>query len=228
LSWEDAAVVPLAFATAVQALFQRLGIPEPGDPAATAFPILINGGTSSVGMYAVQLAKLAGLYVIATGSSRHREYLLSLGADVVVDYHDDAWVDKVRLLSHDRLQHGFDCISKSETIRAIASAMSPISGGHVICIVPRNSDEIPSVISKTKIESTLVYTVFDRPMESNYKAFDYYAEHIPEDRKYWEKYLSLLPDYLESGKIKSNPVKKRRAQGYCFRLRIAERRKSEL
>ncbi|KAH8168238.1 hypothetical protein CIB48_g69 [Xylaria polymorpha] len=73
---KDASTISLAFATAMQAMFQRLGLPEPSEPATSAFPILINGGTSSVGLYAVQLAKLAGLYVIATGSKQNHEGLL--------------------------------------------------------------------------------------------------------------------------------------------------------
>ncbi|KAH8680687.1 zinc-binding dehydrogenase [Xylariales sp. PMI_506] len=203
----DAAAIPLAFATAVQALFQRLSVPEPSEPASSPFPILINGGTSSVGIYAVQLAKLAGLYVIATGSKRHHEYLSSLGADVVVDYQDKDWIEKIKLLSNDGLHHAFDCVAKSETLQAIASAMSSTEGGHVVCIVPRNEDEVPSVIGKVKIESTLVYTVFNRPIESNYRPFDYFSADMIHDRKYWEKYLTLLPDYLKSGQIKPNPVR---------------------
>jgi NADPH:quinone reductase-like Zn-dependent oxidoreductase len=39
-----------------------------------------------VGNYAVQLAHLQGAYVIAVASGQHRETLLSLGADEVIDY----------------------------------------------------------------------------------------------------------------------------------------------
>lgn len=63
--------------TAIQAMFLRLGLPETNKPATSAFPVLINGGTSSVGLYAVQLAKLAGLYVIATGSKQNHDLLYS-------------------------------------------------------------------------------------------------------------------------------------------------------
>lgn len=205
VSWQDAAVVPLAFATAVQALFQRLGLPEPSEPATSAFPILINGGTSSVGKYSVQLAKLAGLYVIATGSKRNHELLKSLGADATVDYNDADWIDQIRKLSQDGLEYAFDCISEVETTKAVAGAISPTKGGHIVCILPRKNKELPAELTKVKIESTIVYTVFERPLK--YGAFDNCGDATPGDRKFWEKYLGLLPEYLESGKIKPNHVK---------------------
>jgi NADPH:quinone reductase-like Zn-dependent oxidoreductase len=67
-SFEEAATVPLAAMTAAIGLFIKLGIPEPdesGDlPKVTdPEPILIWGASSSVGSFAVQLAKKAGLFV---------------------------------------------------------------------------------------------------------------------------------------------------------------------
>ncbi|KAF5324560.1 hypothetical protein D9611_004260 [Ephemerocybe angulata] len=48
--------------------------------------IFINGGSTSVGAWAIQLAKLRGAKVVATCSKRNEEYVRSLGADEVIDY----------------------------------------------------------------------------------------------------------------------------------------------
>jgi NADPH:quinone reductase-like Zn-dependent oxidoreductase len=48
--------------------------------------ILISGAGGAVGGYAVQLAKAAGAYVIATGSPRSSEHLTAAGADEVIDH----------------------------------------------------------------------------------------------------------------------------------------------
>lgn len=206
VSFQDAAVVPLAFATAVQALFQRLQLPEPSKPAKSAFPILINGGTSSVGKYAVQLAKMAGLFVIATASKRNHELLKQLGADATIDYNDADWVDQVKKVSHENLEYAFDCISEKETTPVVAQCMSPTKGGHLMCILPRKTTELPEELqSKVRVESTIAYTVFGRPIK--YGEFDNHGGETPADKAFWEKYLALLPEYLESGRVKPNKVK---------------------
>jgi NADPH:quinone reductase-like Zn-dependent oxidoreductase len=79
LSHEQAAAIPVAGLTAWQALFDRGGL-ERGQAA------LVAGGAGGVGHFAVQFAKHAGARVIATGSSRNRDFVLSLGADEYVDY----------------------------------------------------------------------------------------------------------------------------------------------
>jgi NADPH:quinone reductase-like Zn-dependent oxidoreductase len=79
LSHEQAAAIPVAGLTAWQALFDKAGL-ERGQTA------LIAGAAGGVGHFAVQFAKLAGARVIGTGSTRNRDFVLSLGADEYVDY----------------------------------------------------------------------------------------------------------------------------------------------
>jgi NADPH:quinone reductase-like Zn-dependent oxidoreductase len=81
ISWEEAAAVPLAGLTAYQALFTH-GNLKKGEK------VLIHAGAGGVGIYAIQLAKQAGAYVITTASERNHELLKSLGADEVIDYHN--------------------------------------------------------------------------------------------------------------------------------------------
>lgn len=209
----DAAVVPLATATAVQALFQRLGLPEPSSskPAAAAspIPVLIYGGTSSVGLYAIQLAKLAGLTVIATGSKRNGALLRSLGADFAVDYSDADWPAQVRQLTAggDGLEHALDCIVEKGSSQGIARALSPARGGRVVNLL-RVSDavraEVAALNPKARLEVTLAYTVFGRPLDL---PPPWNLAGAPEDRAFWEKYLVQLHDLLAQGKLVPNKAR---------------------
>lgn len=71
-------------------MYQGFGLPAPwdkgGDTVGNGKAIVIIGGSSSVGQYAIQLARLSGFSRIITNSSpAHVEHLKKLGAHVVLD-----------------------------------------------------------------------------------------------------------------------------------------------
>lgn len=79
MSAEQAAVLPTAFGTAQQALF-NVGQLKRGER------VLIHAAAGGVGSMAVQLAQQAGAYVVATASGKNVDLVKSLGADEVIDY----------------------------------------------------------------------------------------------------------------------------------------------
>jgi NADPH:quinone reductase-like Zn-dependent oxidoreductase len=79
LTFEQAAAVPMAGVTALQALRDK-GQVTPGQR------VLINGGSGGVGSFAVQIAKALGAHVTAVCSTKNVDMVGSLGADEVIDY----------------------------------------------------------------------------------------------------------------------------------------------
>ncbi|MCC8247439.1 NADP-dependent oxidoreductase [Saccharothrix luteola] len=84
----DAAGLPSVGLTASQALFEAGGL-------TAGQRLLINGAGGPVGGYAVQLAKRAGAYVIATASPRSSEIVKAAGADEIIDHTATSVLDAV-------------------------------------------------------------------------------------------------------------------------------------
>jgi NADPH:quinone reductase-like Zn-dependent oxidoreductase len=82
LGFEEAAAVPLAAQTALQAL-RDLGRVMPGAR------VLVNGASGGVGTFAIQLARVMGAHVTTTSSAASRALCRQLGADVTLDYAKD-------------------------------------------------------------------------------------------------------------------------------------------
>lgn len=85
LTAAEAAALPLTALTAWESLFERLGIDPGGKHAGRS--LLIIGGAGGVGSIAIQLAKRAGLRVIATASRpESAHWCREQGADEVADH----------------------------------------------------------------------------------------------------------------------------------------------
>lgn len=75
----DGAALPMAAYTALQGL-RDIGKLQPGER------VLVNGASSGVGTYAVQIAVAMGATVVGVCSGRNAELVRSLGAEDVIDY----------------------------------------------------------------------------------------------------------------------------------------------
>lgn len=87
LSFTDAAVVPVAGLTALQALKTHARLRE-------GQRVLVNGASGGVGAFGVLLAKLFGAHVTGVCSGQKRDFVLGLGADDTLDYREEDFTQR--------------------------------------------------------------------------------------------------------------------------------------
>jgi alcohol dehydrogenase len=88
-SWAEAAAIPLAGLTALQALRDVADL-QPGQR------VLLHAGAGGVGTLAIQIAHRLGAWVATTTSGKNTELVTSLGADLAIDYTRETVGERVR------------------------------------------------------------------------------------------------------------------------------------
>ncbi|KAH6954162.1 hypothetical protein DER45DRAFT_585806 [Fusarium avenaceum] len=199
LSGEQACAIPLASYTALLSLFSKdcLAINTSGYEKPT---VLIWGGSSSVGLYAVQIAKLHGLEVFTTCSPKYHDLLKSCGVKGVFDYRDPQVVDKIREAVPD-LRYVFDTIGNNSSSKTASSAITHSSG--VLCTVRPGKANTDDIAKNVKVTDVLVWTAFLQ----DHRYRDFHWPPSQEDHDLAAKFFRELPDLLSSGKIKPNTTK---------------------
>ncbi|KAF8146995.1 hypothetical protein K438DRAFT_1944350 [Mycena galopus ATCC 62051] len=99
----EAAGVPLVLLVAYQAMANL--------EVRAGQTVFINGGTSSVGLSAIQLAKSMGCTVVATASARNKDLLLSLGVDEFIDYTRAPLVEQLLKRTSPKFNGIFDAVA---------------------------------------------------------------------------------------------------------------------
>jgi alcohol dehydrogenase len=118
-TFEEAASIPLVGLTSVQAL-QDVAQLRPGQK------VLIQAGSGGVGSFAIQFAKHLGAEVWTTTSAKNLDFVKSLGADHIINYHKDKFEDVVS---------GMDVVFDTLGGEALDKAFSVVKpGGWVVSI----------------------------------------------------------------------------------------------
>ena len=162
-----------------------LGLPYPSLLAvpSLAKTLVVYGGSSSVGSMTTQLAKAAGIDVIAIAGSRNFDLSKSCGASQVFDHKDIDLVDKIvdAVGSHrsNDFVGIFDVIATPDTFVHDLNILERLGGGHLACTHPPPSP-VPA-----SVKAGMIFAVHDvaTPM--------------------WEDYLTPA---LQAGKLQCLPV----------------------
>jgi hypothetical protein len=217
----DSAQLAEAPLTALQALYHVLpDLPTPLSPlpAEQTYPILIYGASSSVGLYAVQFAHLAGLRVIATASPRNFDLVKQFGASEVFDYRDPELVSKIHESSHGKLKYAVDAVVIGDSPQRVAGALDIGGGddtGYVAALLPYES-----VRAGVNVAFGLVFELLDEVCYQQWcdpctmlrkmsQEFNYPRKFrtSPKLAKRGEELIELLAETVRRGPVKPSQVK---------------------
>jgi NADPH:quinone reductase len=194
VSNEEAATLPTAIIAPLFGLFatgKGMGIPAPWTEEAKSFEysntiLLVVGGGSSCGKYAIQLAKLAGIgKVVSVGGEE--EELKSYGATDVLDRHGgfDAVLESIRSVVGDDLVYAFDAVNPPDGQLLGLNALSSTKKGRFARLLPLGPVDENKVVGK----------------KAGFEVIDVFgsSQVLPQVAyPFWER----VPEYLISGKIK--------------------------
>mmetsp|Transcript_7082 Transcript_7082/g.12720 ORF Transcript_7082/g.12720 Transcript_7082/m.12720 type:complete len:339 (-) Transcript_7082:6-1022(-) len=162
--------VGVGLETAALGLFQSLSLTISDEPKENLPKILIWGASSSVGMFAVQLASICGYPVIAVCSESNFDFMKSLGATYTVSYRDsNAAVNEIRSLPGGPPLHAYSTISSdasnlcAKSVSGENSIVAACAGGITESVDGVESKDvflgmIPKNEDQTKYLSTLIPT----------------------------------------------------------------------
>jgi len=185
LGFAEAAALPLTTITAYEAFFDRLGIDRDG--ADKGKSVLIIGAGGGVGSIGIQLAKAAGLVVIATASRPETaNWVKALGADHVVN-HREPMVEQVRALGFRHVDH----IAIFNDMRHWETAVELIrpQGG----IVTIDATDLPMPMAGMKVKAASLHWefMFARAM------------HQTPDMIEQHKLLTYVANEIDAGRIRT-------------------------
>ncbi|WP_066380192.1 MULTISPECIES: NAD(P)-dependent alcohol dehydrogenase [unclassified Anabaena] len=147
LSYEEAATIPLAALTALQALRDQGNI-QAGQK------VLINGAAGGVGMFAVQIAKVLETEVTGVCSTKNLDLVKSLGADYVIDYTQQDFTTAT--VKYDII---FDAVAK-QTFDKSKAVLKP--NGVYITTLPSPAILLQSVLT-TVLPGKKAKLIFEKP-----------------------------------------------------------------
>ncbi|CAA7269470.1 unnamed protein product [Cyclocybe aegerita] len=193
---DEASTLPVALTCSYVAFYNTepngLGFEPPITPHAqgkyAGKPVVILGGASSVGQFAIQLAKLSGFSpIITTASLKHADFLKSLGATAILDRNLSSIELKAEIskLTSSSIDAVYDSISLPATQQIGADLLSP--SGRLATVLPP-----PESLKLDANKRSIVVLGMLRKPENIELLEIFYHDH--------------LESFLEKGLIKPNRV----------------------
>ncbi|KAL7412589.1 hypothetical protein BDY24DRAFT_391950 [Mrakia frigida] len=156
-SFEKAAALPFCTLLAYQALsesFTKWPVEERKHES-----ILIAGGSTSIGLSAIQLAHRMGYRVVTTTSQKHFDLCKEYGADQCFNFKEENVDKQIRENTQNALAFAIDTVNQGNSLPTAYRSIGA-SGGEVVTLVPRYQNEMELQRSEVGIKARLPTTLW--------------------------------------------------------------------
>ena len=157
----DAAAIPEVFMTAHDALVTQGGLTSGGRA-------LVHAGGSGVGTASIQIVKAIGAQVAVTCSRNKVDPCRELGADLVVDYNEQDFVEEIALWTQDQgvdvvldviggdyLAKNLQCLKIQGRIIQVGAMGGPVASFALGALLPKRASLIGTVLRSRPIEQKI-------------------------------------------------------------------------
>jgi NADPH:quinone reductase-like Zn-dependent oxidoreductase len=188
--------------TAALGLYQRLKLPLPWSPTSEPLPLVIYGGATAVGSFAIKFAKLSNIHPLIVVAGKGTPFVETLidreKGDKIIDYRegDEAVRAKIMAAANGQpIHHAFDAVSEKSSYQNIGAALT--APGKITVVLPtKEGDQIPEGIH---IDQFMVGSVHENPAPGK----------MIEDREFGAAFFPFIGRGLAQGWFSGHPYEVR-------------------
>ncbi|KAL2810743.1 putative enoyl reductase [Aspergillus granulosus] len=220
MSFQQAATLGIALATAGLALFKGLGLSmnplsessESSSSSSSRGTVLVYGGGTATGALTIQVLRRIGFTPITTCSPHSSTRLKSLGAEKTFDYASPTCGSEIHSYTRNNLRYALDCISTTASMKTCYEAIGSPGGGKYLALdpFPLHTHTRRSIMP----EWLFLFTQFGKPIAWK-RPYDFPAR--PRDREVAGRWYRVAEKLLEEKLIRPPEYREEASglQGVC-------------
>ncbi|KAK0614000.1 chaperonin 10-like protein [Immersiella caudata] len=207
------ALNPACICTVALALHQSLGLPATPDEAEelgvkTTETVLVYGGSSSVGLLAIQLLKLLGHHVVTTCSPHNFKLVKEYGADAVFDYRSKTCAADIKAYTKNKLRRVIDPFGEAATTSLCFEAIGRAGG--IYCSLETYQQ---SLCNRRTVKHSLIMgpSILGRGV---LLPDPYGVPPDPELHEWSKRFFVSFQKLIDENKIRPLPMEKLQPEGF--------------
>ncbi|SCV57543.1 related to NADPH:quinone reductase and related Zn-dependent oxidoreductases [Fusarium fujikuroi] len=150
-TFEEGATIPLASMTAALGVYQRLQLPLPWSPVTVPTPLVVNGGATAVGAFAIKFAALSNVHPIIAIAGNGIPFVDTLldksKGDIIIDYRQgpEHVNEELRKVAEKHtISYAYDTVSDEASLEMLFKVVDA-ENGKIMSVIPKEDSVIGGI-----------------------------------------------------------------------------------